>query len=127
MDEAYDGLKALAHLLEATQANSFTKNKQAEVDHEKELEVLTADLPTLIALPVVLQAHIPASNDIASMIGVSEYDYRSRCLHGFSRAEECAGAVGQRVLDVLTTEKTTRGSSWVAIKWLEHEVSTADD
>ena len=127
VDEAYDGLKALAQLLEFAQANSSTKNKQAEVDYLKELEELTADLPTLIALPVVLRAHSPTSSDIASMIGLSEQDYRSGCLHGFSRAEECAGAVGQRVLDVLATDMTASGSSWVATKWLEHKISAADD
>jgi hypothetical protein len=127
VDEAYDGLKALARLLEATQVNSFTKNNQLDVDYEMELEALTADLPTLIALPVVLRVHIPAFNDIASMIGLSENDYRSGCLHGFSRAEECAGAVGQRVLDVLGTDKTASGSIKIANKWLENKISIADD
>lgn len=127
VDEAYDGLKALAHLLEVTQANAFAKGNQPQADYEKELEAMTADLPTLIALPVVLRAHVPASNDIASMIGLTDEDYRSGCLHGFSRAEECAGAVGQRVLDVLATDKITSGSNRVATKWLEYEVSIADD
>lgn len=127
VDEAYDGLKALAHLLEVTQANTFAKSNLPEADYEKELEAMTADLPTLIALPVVMRAHMPASNDIATMIGLSDADYRSGCLHGFSRAEECAGAVGQRVLDVLASEKTASASNRVATKWLEYEVSIADD
>lgn len=120
VDEAFDGLKGLAALLEAEQTNAFTKSNQTE------LERLTADLPTLIALPIVLRGHCPTSRTVAEMLGISEDEYRKGCLLGFSRAEECAVAVGQRVLAVLTNEPQT-SANVIVTKWLEVDVATADD
>jgi hypothetical protein len=60
------------------------------------------------------------------MVGISEDEYRKGCLLGFSRAEECAAAVGQRVLDVLTNE-APMSTNVTVIRWLEVEVATADD
>lgn len=121
VDEAFDGLKALVALLEAAQTNLFAKGIQSE------LEVLTADLPTLIALPVVLRAYVTPIQSVAVMLGVSEDDYRKGCLPGFSRAEECVAAVGQRVLDVLLADETPTSAATAVIRWLEVEVATADD
>lgn len=125
VDEAFDGLKALAALLEATRSNPY-KGTQSQTELETELEMLTANLPTLISLPVVLHDYVSISRSVANMLGMSEEEYRKSCLVGFSRAEECAAAVGQRVLDVLAHEAPTQVNVAV-IKWLEIEVATTDD
>lgn len=127
VDEAYDGLKALVALLEVTQRNAFAKGAQTEAECETELEALTADLPTLIALPVVMRAHMSTSSNVAFMIGISEDEYRKGCLPGFSRAEECSAAVGQRVLDCMSTDQAPNAASRVVQQWLEVEVATAND
>lgn len=126
VDEAFDGLKALRALLEAAQTNAFGKGHQTEAELETELEALTTDLPTLIALPIILRAYCSTSRTIAEMVGISEDEYRKGCLPGFSRAEECAAAVGRRVLDVLANEAVTSAKLTVII-WLEVEVANADD
>jgi hypothetical protein len=127
VDEAFNGLKALTALLEAAQSNAFARGTQTKAELGAELEVLTADLPTLIALPVVLRAHVSTFQTVTSMLGIPDGEYRKGCLHGFSRAEECAGAVGQRVLDNLTVDDAQSGATEVVKNWLEVEVSTADD
>jgi len=119
VDEAFDGLKGLAVLLEAEQTNAFAKGDQIE------LERLTANLPTLIALPIVLRGHGSTSRTVAEMLGISEDEYRKGCLFGFSRAEEYAAAVGQRVLVTLTNEAQTSANVAVT-KWLEVELASAD-
>jgi hypothetical protein len=104
----------------------FAKGNQAETALEIELETLTADLPTLIALPVVLRGHCATIHTVADMLGVSEDEYRKGCLLGFSRAEECAAAVGQRILGILNKETPSLGVKAV-VKWLEAELATADE
>ena len=127
VDEAFNGLKALTALLEAAQSNAFARGTQTKAELGAELEVLTADLPTLIALPVVLRAYVSSFQTVTSMLGIPDGEYRKGCLHGFSRAEECAGAVGQRVLDNLAVDDAQSGATEVVKNWLEVEVSTADD
>jgi len=122
VDEAFDGLKGLAALFEAVQTDAFAKGSHTEA----ELEMLTEDLPTLIALPVLLRGHCSTSRTVAEMLEVSEDEYRKWCLLGFTRAEECAAAISQRVLDVLTNEAQTLANVAI-IKWLEAELATADD
>jgi hypothetical protein len=116
VDEAFDGLKAFSSFLKAVYTPHIDPIPNAD------LEALTADIPTLIALPVLLQAFPPSSAvvpvSVSSMLGMNEDEYRKGCLAGFARAEECAGAVGQRVLDVLSPDT-------VVATWLEAEV--ADD
>jgi len=127
VDEAFNGLKALATLLHAMETNAFAKGTQTQAELETELEMLTADLPTLISLPVLLRAHVSTSRTVGEMLGISEDEYRKSCLPGFGRAEECAGAVGQRVLDVLLANKAPTPATEVVTKWLEAELANADD
>lgn len=127
VDEAFDGLKALTAVLEAAQTNAFAKGTQTQAELDTELEVLTADLPTLISLPIVLRAHVSTSRTVAEMLGIPEDEYRKGCLAGFSRAEECAAAVGQRVLDVLLTNEAPTQANMAVIKWLEVELTNPDD
>ncbi|KAJ7039209.1 hypothetical protein C8F04DRAFT_1087512 [Mycena alexandri] len=116
IEEAFDGLKALLPLLEAVQMLP-----PSQLVSEEELEVLTEELPTLIALPVLLNAYGNQSGrSVAQILGLPEVEYRKGCLSGFGRAEECAGAVGQRILDMFR-----RGEAAPAIvrEWLEAEMA----
>ncbi|KAJ7078869.1 hypothetical protein B0H15DRAFT_788476 [Mycena belliarum] len=116
IDEAFEGLQALAPFLETAQT--------PEAGHrvsEEELEALTEELPTLLALTVLLNAYgTKSGRSIAQMLGLSEEEYRKGCLSGFGRAEECAGAVGQRILDVL---RKGEGTPAVVCEWLEAEIA----
>jgi hypothetical protein len=115
VEEAFAGLKSLVVLLETVQAS--VRRNIAESKLVDELGVLTADLPTLIALPPLLGAYGNGGQSVASMLGLSEDEYRKGCLAGFGRAEECGIAVGQRILDVLRPDAT------VVVDWLEMEVN----
>lgn len=98
-----------------------------------ELDRLTLDVSTLVALPILLRTlvfpHVPggAEKSVAAMLGLSAGAYRSGCLSGFGRAEECAVAVGQRVLGVLRAE--VAGAPDVlpeaVLLWLEREIAEA--
>lgn len=113
VSEAFEGLKHLGGLLEALQ----TKSKLLPVAND--LITLTAELPTLIALPVILRAYLPNLQGVPEMLGLSEEEYRKGCLSGFSRAEECASVVAQRVLYVLHKNS---GANETPTKWLEVEI-----
>lgn len=149
VDEAFEALAALPALLETAQAAFHGKAKVSIGELENDLEVLTVDVPTLIALPVLLRAyvfpHLPGAGagtterTVSSMLGLGEGAYRSGCLSGFGREEECTAAVGQRVLDVLRDELRSTTYAKVAmvdvtaefkevdvvLKWLERQVSLA--
>ncbi|OBZ70828.1 hypothetical protein A0H81_09048 [Grifola frondosa] len=113
VDEAFEGLSALVTLLDAIQSHMSIRNRPSvpgapatpvlmELEHD--LEALTADLPLLIALPILLRTYCAGERHVTAMLGLSEVEYRKGCLGGYGRAEECAVAVGQRVLDVLQAE-----------------------
>ncbi|KAJ6558525.1 hypothetical protein DFH09DRAFT_1317248 [Mycena vulgaris] len=118
IEEAFDGLKALAPLLEAVQTAPSNGGQCAS---EGELEVLTEELPTLLALSVLLKAYgTKSGRSVAQMLGLSEDEYRKGCLSGFGRAEESAAAVGQRILNVLRREDVAPA---IVREWLEAEVA----
>ncbi|KAI0051875.1 hypothetical protein FA95DRAFT_1511461 [Auriscalpium vulgare] len=125
VDDAFDGLKALISLLESIQSIS--------VRDPTELGVFTSDLPTLIALPILLNAYVfPAhsagARTVAALLGFTEDQYRQGCLTGFGRAEECTSAVGQRVLDVLQSSAGVAAdpAASAVVEWLKVEVAAAD-
>ncbi|KAI0696697.1 hypothetical protein BC835DRAFT_1271492 [Cytidiella melzeri] len=130
VDDGYDSLSALVALLEFIQANRA--GTAAVFDLATELQALTTDIPVLIALPVMLRAFVFPSlsqptpeRTVPSMLGLSESAYRSGCLSGFGRAEECVPAVGQRILNVLgACEGNTQGKD-VVVRWLKAEVAEA--
>ncbi|TCD65114.1 hypothetical protein EIP91_003088 [Steccherinum ochraceum] len=148
VDEAIEALAAMAALLEATQTHGHIaanmKNQVFKsfggspvIDLEHDLEVLTADIPTLIALPLILRTYFPPSpsgnpqgRSVSAMLGLTEAAYRTGCLSGFGRADECTVAVGQHVLSVLRDEVRTcrldenaAREAAVVLKWLEREVA----
>jgi hypothetical protein len=124
VDEAFGGLLALHTFLEAIQSTQHSALTETElVGH---LTILSSELPTLIALPPLLRVYGTNSagpdHSVASMIGLSEDEYRNGCLAGFGRAEECGEPVGRRVLDALEAG-AAQTSSLVVIKWLEAELT----
>ncbi|KAF7321430.1 Adaptin-N domain-containing protein [Mycena kentingensis (nom. inval.)] len=115
--EAFDGLKSLPPLLEALQVAQASGAALTE----EELEALTEELPTLVALSVLLNAYDGGkARSVADMLGLSEAEYRKGCLSGFGRADECAGAVGQRILDVMRQRGDVPA---VVVEWLAAEMA----
>jgi hypothetical protein len=126
VSDACGGLKALLCLMESVQ----TSTTHSTEDLARELGTLTADLPTLIALPILLNAYVFTSEkggprSIPSILGLPEDRYRQECLTGFGRAEECTAAVGQRVLDVLSNEPglTSDPVAGAVVRWLKTEIT----
>lgn len=142
--EAFDALSSLCALLEFIQERINSRTSMELAEFEKELGVLTEDLPTLIALPILLRTYVfpilppapPGERSIASMLGLTETVYRAGCISGFSRAEECTVGVGQVVLPVLRAElaqiKSADGApdtdghlkeAYAVVRWLERDVA----
>ncbi len=123
VDEAFEGLRTLPDLLNAAKFKSDNLGNSQFL--AKELNQLTTEIPFLISLPVILRtfgdSDIPP---VASILGISEEEYRKGCLSGFSRAEECDETVGQRILDILKTDTV---SNYVVTQWLETELEGMDD
>jgi hypothetical protein len=122
VDDAFEALNGLTLLLEFVQMRPSLTMEDLD-----ELELPTEDPPTLISLQVLLAAYVfppPTSSSdklpspsIASMVGLSEEDYRQGCLGGFGRAEDCATLVGQKVLGVLQADASPQAR--VVARWLE--------
>ncbi|KAJ4468323.1 hypothetical protein J3R30DRAFT_1702031 [Lentinula aciculospora] len=119
VDEAMNGLRALADLFDLAHHLVKVTHGQTIEELALELEQLTEKIPTLIALPVLLRAQ---DLDIRSevVLGLSEEDYRNSCLTGFGRADECAAPVGLRVCDYLHGSVSTAP---VLLAWLEKEIA----
>lgn len=128
VDEAFADFKALVTLLDNIDNPLFRLGKSRE-EILVEVENLTADLPTLIVLPVLLRSHSNESSStppVASIIHVSEDEYRKNCLSGFGRAEQCSSLVGQRVLDFLSA-RPSAGSPNLVEQWLANKVDSIED
>jgi hypothetical protein len=126
VSDACGGLKALLCLMESVQ----TSTTHSTEDLTRELGTLTADLPTLIALPILLNAYVftgekGGPRSIPSILGLPEERYRQECLTGFGRAEECTAAVGQRVLHVLSNQPglTSDPVAEAVVHWLKTEIT----
>lgn len=128
VDEALSDLTALATLLETIGNPLFKVGKSREAILE-EIENITADLPTLIALPVLLRSYSrgtiesPSIPPISTIINVSEDEYRKSCLSGFGRAEQCSSIIGYSVLDFLRVQG---GLQSLAAQWLVNRVDAVD-
>ncbi|KAH9986572.1 hypothetical protein BJV74DRAFT_774894 [Russula compacta] len=126
VSDACDGLKALLHLMEFVQTSTTHDTEELA----RELGVLTADLPTLITLPILLNAYVftgekGSARSVSSILGLPEERYRQECLAGFGRAEECTVAVGQRVIDVLSNQSGTVAdpAAEAVVRWLKAEIT----
>lgn len=127
VDDAFQGLKALPPLLEAVLSDSFAKlESQRDIDAwAHKLQILTAELPLLIALPVLLQGSARGGSvlSVAHLLELSEDEYRAECLFGFGRAEECATPIALQVLDVMRMNDPNS----VVTRYLELEIAEAAD
>lgn len=126
--DAFDSLSALVALFDFVHTRRADAIGGAAAELEAELDVLTADLPVLVALPVLLRAFVfptGAERPVAAMLGVPEAQYRAAWLSGFARAEECVVAVGTRVLNVLRAADGCEPGKEVVMRWLQHEVADA--
>ena len=123
VDEASKGLASLVPLLETVQATPRAKlgvHEAVDDEFEQQLEYQTQELPTLLCLPILLHAYGGSSGpSVADILEISEGEYRRGCLSGFARAEECADAVGARVLEVIRRDA---GVPRVVVQWLEREL-----
>lgn len=122
VDDAFDGLQALPDLLDAVHAVPAKIDAEERLDQvARELDILATKVPLLIALPVVLQAPGHETNNVvvSSLLGLSGTQYRTECLSGFGRAEECAITVAHRVQDVLSNNADVHP---VVSKWLDIEI-----
>ena len=129
VNDACDGLRALLRLLESVQ----TISTRDPTELARELGTLTADLPTLISLPIILNTYVftgekGGPRTVPSLLGLPEERYRQECLTGFGRAEECTVAVGQRVLHVLSDETglSSDPATAAVILWLKAELTSVD-
>jgi hypothetical protein len=141
VDEAFDALGGLITLLEAVQAASRAA-KEKDTDVATICAQVHEDLPTLIALPVLLRAFVfndpmaPMNKEstpfkgIADLLGMREDAYRAGFLHGFGRAEEYAPAVGTRILDILhhaEWQETMRSPNVkILVEWISKRLEESD-
>jgi len=113
IDEGFDDLQALVSLFEALSSSS---NRLENLD----LDALTDELPPLIALPVLLSATKvvdgPIRQEIWSLLGLEEKEYRQTCLASFGREEECAETILRKLQEVFATTVASNSSisKWIA-------------
>lgn len=120
VDEAMNGLRALADLFDLAPSLLKVSDEQTVEGNALELERRTEKIPTLIALPVLLRAQGGLDLQSEAVLGLSEEDYRNSCLTGFGRADECATPVGLRVCAHL---RALAGTRTVLLAWLEKEIA----
>lgn len=117
--EALEALDALSALLDSIH-NKSSYGRTAD-DMASEIDSLTEDIPLLIALPVLLHAYGGSdSASVASLLGLSESEYRKGCLSGIGRAEECAPVIAHRVMHAL---KTHTDANEIVYRWLQLETA----
>ena len=130
VDEAFAHLETLVSLLEIADDPFFMVNKTVEQTAD-EIHDLTDELPTLIALPVLLRVQYfgsvlgPQISTVAALLNVPEDVYRRDYLSGFGRAEQCGPVVAQRILDVIYARPAV-DSSECLVDWLEARLGEND-
>ena len=122
VDQAFQGLKTLPTLLDI--AVNKGRSGTAE-DLVTKFNDLTTEIPSLIALPIVLRAFAgPGTLSVSAMLGIPEEEYRRGCLSGFGRAEECTVTIAQGVMDILQTDSSANS---IVIRWLEMVLAETED
>lgn len=116
LDEAFEAMRSLSILFDTL--DTFTGTVE-----DTDLDVLTKDLPTLIALPVLLNAPnvdkgVVIKGGVPELLQMEEREYRQTCLSSFSQEEECAETVSRQLIDVFEA----RGVGKTAItRWLQSQ------
>jgi hypothetical protein len=137
VDEVFDALRALVDLMDATLVATKAIREGRDANVAEVCDKIDEDLPTLIALPILLRAFVftetaplgeggQPPRTVAELLGMKDEAYRVGFLHGFGRAEEYAPAVGARVLDVLAMprwkEAMSTPNAKVVETWLARRV-----
>jgi hypothetical protein len=123
VEEAFRGLHALPPLIEVVPTLAQKLNASHDVDGiVTDLEQLTTELPSLIALPVLLRSYGNGAFTVSGILGLPEAEYRSGCLTTFGRADECAGLVCRRVLNSMQQDQEI---GVVLAEWLDGEIEEA--
>ncbi|KAG6375446.1 hypothetical protein JVT61DRAFT_3004 [Boletus reticuloceps] len=131
VEEAFAHLETLMSLLEIAGDPFFVVNRTAE-EIADEIHSLTDQLPTLIALPVLLRVQYfggvlePQVNTVAAFLNIPEDVYRKDCLAGFGRAEQWGPVLAQRILDEIYAGPVV-DSSTCFVDWLEDRLGQNDD
>jgi len=129
--EAFDALEALSVLLGAIDKRGY--NGGTPTVTVQEVHELAKDIPLLIVLPVMSGAYGGQNlGSVATVLGLSEAEYRKNCLSGIGRAEEYAPVIAQRVMDALQVKAEYCTNSSLRIQtrpdiiheWLQLEIST---
>jgi hypothetical protein len=115
LDEASEAMRSLSVLFDTL--DTFTGTVE-----DMDLDVLTKDLPTLIALPVLLNAaNVDKGNikeGVSQLLHMEEQEYRQTCLSSFGREEECAETVSRQLHEVFEE----RGAMNTALaRWLQSQ------
>lgn len=116
LDEAFEAMRSLSVLFDTL--DTFTGTVE-----DTDLDVLTKDLPTLIALPVLLNAPnvdkgVLIKENVPGLLQMEEREYRQTCLSSFSQEEQCAETVSRQLIDVFEG----RGVGKTAItRWLRSQ------
>ncbi|KLO14612.1 hypothetical protein SCHPADRAFT_914795 [Schizopora paradoxa] len=111
--EAFEALAALTALLSAL-------GNTTEIRDDLDLDILTEGLPVPIALPILLRwSGHGEPQVIPAMLGTSETEYRSGCLSGFGRADECAYSIAHRMVEILRSEADPDPKTSIVIGFLE--------
>jgi hypothetical protein len=123
VDDAFQGLRALLHLLEAVLSHSSVKLKseQAMDAWARKLHILLAELLLLIVLTVVLQGSTQGEPvpSVTQLLGLSEDEYRKECLHGSGCAEESSTPIALQLLD----EMHVGNANPIISQYLELEIT----
>jgi len=111
--EAFEALAALNALLSAL-------GNATDIRDDLDLDILTEGLPVPIALPILLRwSGHGEPQAIPAMLGTSETEYRSGCLSGFGRADECAYSIAHRMVEILRSEGDPDPKTNIVIGFLE--------
>ncbi|QRV96725.1 hypothetical protein RhiJN_24743 [Ceratobasidium sp. AG-Ba] len=113
--EAFDALRTFAELLGLLSALVLDKQAIIDLVDGESADGATGkeereELPALIVLPALLRG-----KRVATLLDISEAEYRERCLSGFGRAEASEELVAKAVLRAW---KEGEGAEWVRV-WLE--------
>lgn len=130
VDEAFVHLEALVSLLEIAD-DPLLPVKKTPKEIADEVHDLTDELPTLIALPVLLRVQYfgsilgPQVSSVAALMDVPEDAYRKDCLAGFGRAEQSGPTVARRILDEIDARPVVDPSNFF-VDWLEARLDQDD-
>ncbi|KZV82586.1 hypothetical protein EXIGLDRAFT_729489 [Exidia glandulosa HHB12029] len=93
------------------------------LSHRGDASNVPEDVPTLIALPVLLRAYgFPTS--VAQLLELGETEYREGCVTGFGRAAECGPVVAKRILEVLGPVDSGDDARAPLVEWLQSRSPT---